>query len=383
MTFIIFFSLIALLWLIAAFIFSGPDLSGFDSSLEDVADNVFDAHAEDAEHNKKILSRLAQARQNTLQTKSIRQGLEVARAFADKLSFDLITDTQFKSVTANGVECEWAIAPNADTRKRVVFFHGGAFLFGSAKGHRKFSDQLSRLANAPVLSVNYRMLPRHSRNTGIKDAQQAYLWALENGPEGKQNLEFLMVSGDSAGGNLAHMIATWSHNHAPRKPDCLISFSPSLNQLFISPTLKTNQVSDPVLGSSLNLLTSLPKPIRLWFLAITMRCNPSNDLVSPILADLSSLPPTLIHASSTEMLLGESIRYTNKARSQGAKVRLQVWQDQVHDWQFFNMGFGSANVAWNEVAKFISEQQATSVPVPASIEELKNNTSLNEQDAHI
>ena len=229
---IILFSLVVLLWLIATYFLTGEDLSKFDKSLESSANDIFDSHSEDQENNQKMILRLGEARQQAIKTKSIFKGLQVARDFADELSIDLVTDTEFRSINANNVECEWAIAPNVDMNKRVVFFHGGAFLLGSAKGHRKFADQLSRLSNAPVLSVNYRMLPKYSRMLGIKDAQQAYLWALENGPDGKQPLDFIMVSGDSAGGNLAHMVTQWSIQNAPRKPDCLISFSPSLDQTF-------------------------------------------------------------------------------------------------------------------------------------------------------
>jgi len=375
--FIILFTLIVLLWLVALYCLSGADLSRFDSKLEDVANDVFDSHQEDSEHSKKILTKLADVRQQTIASKSISKGLKIAREFADKLSYDLVTDTKFIPVIANGVNCEWAVASNADPKKRIVFINGGAFLFGSPTGHRKFTDQLSRLANAAVLAVDYRKLPRHSRAASIQDAQQAYLWALENGPKNKEPLDFLVVSGDSAGGNLAHMLASWSENQNLRKPDCVVSFSPSLDKTFSSPILQTNQASDPILGQGLSLLTKLPKPLRLWVLLISMRMAPANPLVSPIFSDLSCLPPTLIHASSSEMLLGESIRYTNKARSQGADVRLQIWRDQVHDWHLFNMGFGSANVAWNEVAKFISEQQAALNLLPDSIE---NDTS-SEQHA--
>jgi len=53
------------------------------------------------------------------------------------------------------------------------------------------------------------------------------------------------------------------------------------------------------------------------------------------------------------MLLGDAMRYTNKARAQGSNVTLQVWKNQIHDWHFFNMHKGSANQAWDEVKKFI------------------------------
>ena len=74
---------------------------------------------------------------------------------------------------------------------------------------------------------------------------------------------------------------------------------------------------------------------------------------APIYTRPRFLPPTLIQASSSELLLGESIRYTNKARQAGSYVTLQIWQDQLHDWQLFNHGHGSANDAWDKVSEFI------------------------------
>lgn len=348
-------TLIALYWLIANRVLAGKDLSNFDSSIEHAANDIFAAHPEDAEMDKKIIRQLSKTQQQVIASKSIFKALEIARAFADNLSCGLITDTEFKQVNANGVDCEWAIAPQASPDKRLVFFHGGAFLFGSAKGHRKFSDQLSRVSGAAVLSVNYRMLPRYGRKLGIQDAQHAYLWAINNGPNGSQACDQLIVAGDSAGGNLAHMLSSWSKHNAPKRPDAIIGFSPSLDQTLSSPTLLTNKETDPVLGNGLSKLANLPKSIRLWLLLISIRYNPSNALASPIYGDLSDLPPTLIHVSSSEMLIGESIRYVNRARSYGSDVTLQVWRDQVHDWHLFNLGYGSANVAWNEIAKFIAE----------------------------
>ena len=350
--------LIALYWLIAAYVLTGKDIKVFDSSIENAANNVFDAHPDDKEASKKIIHQLSDTQKQVIASKSIFKALKIARFFADNLSCDLITDTEFKPITANGVDCEWAIAPGSDPLKRILFFHGGAFIFGSAQGHRKFSDQLSRISGAAVLSVNYRMLPKYSRKQGIKDAQQAYHWIIDNGPDGYQACNFLMVAGDSAGGNLAHMLSSWSKKNSNRRPDGVIGFSPSLDQTLSSIWLKRNHKTDPILGHGLIKLARLPDIFRLWLLFIAIRCNPSNQLVSPLYGDLHDLPPTLIHASSSEMLIGESINYVNQARAAGSEITFQVWRDQVHDWHFFNMGHGSANVAWNEIAKFISELQS-------------------------
>ncbi len=193
----------------------------------------------------------------------------------------------------------------------------------------------------------------------VKDSQQAYNWILENGPSGHENASFLLIAGDSAGGNLALMLSSWSKKGASIRPDGVIGFSPSTDSTLSSPTIKRNRHTDKMLGEGLGLLLKLPKALRMWVGLFTMRVNPANKLVSPVFGDLSDLPPTLIHASTSEMLLGESMRYTNKAIAAGSQVKLQIWKDQIHDWHLFNMHTGSAKQAWDHVKQFIDGLSAT------------------------
>lgn len=351
MSWIVFFTLVLLWWLIARFILSGPDLSRYDSHIGE----VFDEHPDDVAATNQFLQVLSNIRKQAGKTKSIKEGFHFVRKFADELSDDLVTDTEFRAALANGVSCEWAIARGVDTSRRVLFFHGGAFLFGSPKGHRRFADQLSKLANAAVLSVDYRMLPENSRMKSIIDAQAAYQWILENGPSGHDSASFLLVAGDSAGGNLALMLSSWSKRGAARRPDGVIGFSPSSDSTLASPTIKRNRHSDKMLGEGLGMLLKLPTALRMWFGLCMMRINPANKLASPVFGDLQDLPPTLIHASTTEMLLGESIRYTNKAHAAGSPVILQIWKNQLHDWHLFNMHVGSGKQAWEEIKQFIDQ----------------------------
>ena len=349
MTLTILIALAVLWWLIASFILSGPNLSRYDS----IVGEQFEDHPDDAEANAELLAMIKEVRTNATQTKSLRNGFALVRRFADELSSGLETDTQFIQTTANGVHCEWAVAKGVDTSRRILFCHGGAFLFGSPKGHRKFSDQLSKIANAAVLSVDYRMLPEHGRMKSIEDSQQAYRWMLEHGPNDDQAAKFVLTAGDSAGGNLALMLSSWTKTANIQRPNGVIGFSPSTDMTLASPTIKSNRSSDKLLGEGLGLATTIPKPLRAWISFFVLRMNPANALASPVFGDLSELPPTLIHASSSEMLLGEAMRYTNKARAHGSSVSLQVWKDQQHDWHLFNMHRGSAIQAWSEVKSFV------------------------------
>lgn len=339
------------LYLIAKIHLSGPDLSIYDTPVG----QKFEANDEDQESNARLIGILRDVRQQVKASRSPIKGMKIVRKFADELSGDLETDTEFRSVIANGVPCEWAIGARADHDKRVLFLHGGAFLFGSSKGHRKFTDKLAKITGGVVLSVDYRMMPENGRHASVDDAQHAYKWLLQNTPDGAAAVERLMVAGDSAGGNLALMLSAWSKTGAERTPDAVIAFSPSTDSTFVSPTLKSNAKTDKMLGPSLGLVTKLPEAIRAWIAVCVLRANPANPLLSPLFQDLSNLPPTLIHASSNEILLGEANRYVNKARVSGSDVRFQVWENQVHDWHFFNMGYGSANTAWSEIEKFLAD----------------------------
>lgn len=359
--------LLVLCWTISKFVLSGADHSQFDQSIDENDHfQIFDDHPDDWEFKKATLSRIVTMRKKAIATRSIKKGLQIIRDFADNLSADLKSDCEFRAVDADGVSAEWVIAPNANTSRRVLFFHGGAFVLGCAKGHRHYSHRLSHLANAAVLSVNYRMLPEYARRFANKDAQDAYRWILNNSPEGKEPIETLLVAGDSAGGNLALMLSGWSKTEPLKKPDGVICFSPSADLTISSPSIKANKATDPILGNGLGALRKIPKIIDVWVGLLLMRANPASPLNSPLFGDLSDLPPTLIQASDCEMLLGESIRYTNKALAAGSDVRLQIWKNQIHDWQLFSPESGSGKQAFAEVDTFIKSLDSSSTLAKAS-----------------
>ena len=63
-----------------------------------------------------------------------------------------------------------------------------------------------------VLAIDYRLIPEHTRLNCVEDCQAAYRWIIENGPNGLAPAESLLVSGDSAGGNLALILVAWARD---------------------------------------------------------------------------------------------------------------------------------------------------------------------------
>ena len=85
-------------------------------------------------------------------------------------------------------------------------------------------------------------------------------------------------------------------------------------------------------------------------------------MISPLLGELAGLPPTLVQASETEMLLDDARRYVYKAFAAGSPVKLQTWTQMVHVWQIFDPHLPQAAEAWSEIGKFIRSHSIPDKP---------------------
>ncbi len=241
----------------------------------------------------------------------------------------------------------------SDPDKRILYIHGGAFTVGSHLSHRPLTSKLAELTGASVCAINYRLMPENKRMAGIEDCRTAYKWILENGPDGPFSAKKLAVMGDSAGGNLSLSIIQWARDEGLRAADAVVPLSPSTDSTGSGPSIRTNMASDHMLRPLLGHLLGLPSLVLLWGSWKNMGISPSSPLVSPIYGDLSNLPPTLIQASSSEILYDDARRYGVKARRAGSDVKLQTWSHMPHVWQIFDTILPEANDAMVEISGFL------------------------------
>ena len=282
------------------------------------------------------------------------QRLKEMRATVDEMGLLDDPELRFEAVSANGVAAEWVLAPNSDPKRRFLYLHGGAYMIGSPRSHRKITARLARLADAAVLSVDYRLMPEHARLAGIEDCRAAYRWILENGPEGHEPLEALFVAGDSAGGNLTLSTVAWARDAKLRAANAVIALSPHTDTCMASPSLEANLETDHMLGPMFATLTRIPRGIALWTGWWSNRMAPKDPRISPLRGDLSNLPPTLVHASEAEVLLDDARRYVARAVEAGSDARLSTWHHQLHVWHLFE-GLPEADEAYADIASFIEE----------------------------
>ncbi|MEE4277844.1 MAG: alpha/beta hydrolase [Halieaceae bacterium] len=302
---------------------------------------------------RSVLRELAQSAEQVEGLGFGRRRVQRIREVMDEMGRRRVVESSFKAVESSEVRGEWVLAPGHDPDRRLLYIHGGAFFAGSPLSHRPITDRLARLTGCAVFVVDYRLMPEHPRVAGVEDCRRAYRWILDNGPEGRAPARYLVVAGDSAGGTLCLVTLAWVRDQGLRQADAGIALSPSTDAALDAPSLRENTASDPMLGPAFGALAKVPKIFLLWYTLFTTRMRPADPRVSPLRGSLADLPPILIQASDSEMLLDDARRYAAKARAAGSPVELQTWPDMIHVWQMFPDALPEAEEAYERIAEFL------------------------------
>jgi acetyl esterase len=213
----------------------------------------------------------------------------------------------------------------------LVFYHGGGFVLGNRESHDITARFLATRAGVRVLSVEYRLAPEHPFPAAVDDAISAYEYAQAKAEELGADPARIAVGGDSAGGNLAAVVAqqaTWSRTRSP-------AF-----QLLLYPTVDATKRyrSRELFGEGFFLTDESMT----WFIdhyvpADTDRADPC---LSPLLADdLSGLPPAYIATAGFDPLRDEGEAYAERLAEAGVPVALSRQADLIHGFVSF-LGIG-------------------------------------------
>jgi acetyl esterase/lipase len=222
------------------------------------------------------------------------------------------------------------------TGRVVLYCHGGAFLCCGVNTHLRLIDRLSRFADAPILAVNYRMLPRHTIRDALDDCRDAYRWLRSHGYRADQ----IAVAGDSAGGYLALTLAEELFADG-EVPAALTLMSPLL-QL----TSERPRRHGPMLPhNAFAALTDL----------IVAR---GESLYEPLDNVEAGLPPTLIHVSGSEELAYDAQLATRKLGAVGVPAQLRIWPGQIHVFQIAAPLVPEATRSLRQIGRYIREAVA-------------------------
>ena len=209
----------------------------------------------------------------------------------------------------------------------LVFFHGGGWVVGSIESHDRVCRALAHGAGVVVVSVDYRLAPEHPFPAAPRDAVAATRWILANASALGIDPARVAVGGDSAGGNLAAVVAQQLRDDARR---------PAFQLLVYPATDLTRAMRSHELFRDGYFLSKASTD---WYIGHYVRDprDMKDPLGSPLFADdVSRLPPALVMTAGFDPLRDEGRAYAEKMRAAGVKVELDQTDGQVHG--FFHFG---------------------------------------------
>lgn len=222
----------------------------------------------------------------------------------------------------------------------IVYYHGGGFVIGSIRSHDGECRAMALRTGAMVLSIDYRLAPESPFPAAVDDGTAAYLWAVEHVAALGGDPSRMLVAGDSAGGNIAAVVALDLRGHAHRPFfQCLIypatDFTRSMpsHQYFKDGYFLTKKSMD-------------------WFLGnyLPPGADPTHPRASPLFEkQLSGLPPALVVTAGFDPLRDEGRAYADALRAAGVPTEYRCHEGLIHG--FFSMSAGptAAGVAFDEI----------------------------------
>jgi acetyl esterase len=227
----------------------------------------------------------------------------------------------------------------------LVFFHGGGWTIGDLDSHDVVCRKLADEGQLIVISVDYRRAPEHKFPAAVDDAIAATKWVANNSKQLGVDAPRLMVGGDSAGGNLAAVVAI-----AARDGD-----GPAIaGQVLIYPAIDFAMTHPSHSEPETSIL--LTHSVIRWF-----RDNYLNDTAdvgdwraSPARArTLIGLPPAYVLTAGADPLRDEGDEYAMRLKEAGVPVTYRTFPGQFHG--FFTMGklLQQANIAASEIGAWL------------------------------
>jgi len=266
--------------------------------------------------------------------------IERMRAGMEKVAERVAPDIKCDPVDVDGVAGEWIAAPNAASDRAMLYLHGGGYVMGSINTHRAMIARISRAAQTRVLAIDYRLAPEHPFPAAVDDATTAYRWLLEQGYQPDK----IVISGDSAGGGLTFAALVALRDSKTPLPAAAAPISPWTDLAATGASLKTRAGVDPMVGRE-GLV-----PMAKHYAGSN---DPTHPLISPLYADLAGLPPMLIHVGDAEILLDDSTRIAERAKTAGVDVTLEVWPEMIHVWHVFAKILPEGQQAIDRIGEFV------------------------------
>lgn len=226
--------------------------------------------------------------------------------------------------------------------KVILQLHGGGYTGAVRNAYYVFAGLYNEVSHGcSVLTPDYRVAPENPYPAALEDAVASYQWLMDKGYFGEQ----IILGGDSAGGGLAMALCMYLKDHHMPMPCGIVAMSPWTDLTASGESYETNYEKDPLFGNT--------KESLIYVNDYAGDHDKMDAYISPLFGNFKEFPPMLIQVGSIDMLLSDSVSVAAKARQQGVKVRLSVYEGMFHVFQMAYLNIPESKRAWAEVGKFI------------------------------
>src|SRR6267154_1019792 len=226
----------------------------------------------------------------------------------------------------------------------LLYLHGGGYFACSAETHRSITAFYAR-QGFHVFAPDYRLAPENPFPAAVDDVVAFYRALLSAGYTANR----IVVSGESAGGGLTLSLLVALRDAGVPLPAAAALFSPWTDLAATGDSIRTNTERCAMFDGAGVAFSAR------YYLGDT---DPRNPLASPLYADLTGLPPLLIHVGADEVLRDDSTRLAERARAAGVRVDLKIWPVVPHAWQLVPHLVPEARQSLHESAEFLRARVA-------------------------
>lgn len=261
-------------------------------------------------------------------------------------------------------DMEYLRPKKGNTGRVILQLHGGGYIGPMKNIYRTMAVRYSKILHGgDVLTIDYRVAPKHPYPAALEDAVAAYLWLTE---EQEYKPEQIMLAGDSAGGGLALALMMYLRDNDYPLPMGAVLMSPWTDLTCSGSSHSFNFKNDPLFGNTTESM--------LYGSAYIGSSDPRTPYMSPLFGHFHKLPPMLFQVGDYEVLLSDSIDAHRKAVADGCDSRLSVYEGMFHEFQMSLNMIPESKRAWEEAADFIRRRYG--LPNPNRSKPLQNRQEM-------
>ncbi len=219
----------------------------------------------------------------------------------------------------------------------IVYFHGGGWVVGGLETHDGTCRLLAATSRCLVVAVDYRLAPEHPFPAAVDDCMAAYAWVQRNAEELGIAAGRVGVMGDSAGGNLAAVVAQQTRDRGDGPP-------PPVAQGLVYPAVDSRLDTESLTSMAEGFFLTRGEMEFFRASYLPDRGDWEDPRASPLLADdLDGVAPALVVTAGFDPLRDDGANYAEALRKAGVEVEYRCYHDQIHG--FMGMGILADSLA--------------------------------------